>query len=83
MEKALKFLKDYRKSIPDHKTYNAELDEAIAELEEAMKPKTCNGCSNLEDIGKSYKHCKELCINISHYTDSTFYCNRYEAKVEI
>ena len=44
MKKALKFLKDYRKSIPDHETYNAELDEAIAEIEEAMKPKTCEGC---------------------------------------
>ena len=44
MEKALKFLKDYRKSIPDHETYNAELDEAIKELEEAMKPKTCSLC---------------------------------------
>ena len=56
------------------------IDEAIVDIEEAMKPKTCEGCSNLEDIGKSYKHCKELCINISHSTESTFYCNRYEAK---
>jgi len=63
------------------KDYEIELFKQL--LEEAMKPKTCYGCSNLEDIGKSYKHCKELCINISHSTESTFYCNRYEAKVEI
>ena len=57
-----------------------EIREAIAELEEAMKPKTCEGCNNLEDIGKSYKYCKELCINISHSTEMTFYCIRYEPK---
>jgi hypothetical protein len=57
-----------------------EIELLKCRIEEAMKPKTCDGCSNLEDIGKSYKHCKELCINISHSTESTFYCNRYEAK---
>ena len=57
-----------------------KLAEAISELEEAMRKPTCEGCSNLDDIGKSYKYCKELCINISHSTESTFYCNRYEAK---
>ncbi|MFW9601807.1 MAG: hypothetical protein ACMV1B_05760 [Prevotella sp.] len=81
MEKALDILgyirnNDYIMDLLD----KTDIDEAISELEEAMKPKTCEGCSNLEDIGKSYKHCKELCINISHSTESTFYCNRYEAK---
>ena len=44
MEKALEFLKDYKKNIPNNHTYNSILDEAISELEEAMKPKTCDGC---------------------------------------
>ena len=77
--KALKLLKILRDDYI-HGELDKDINEAIAELEEAMKPKTCDGCSNLEDIGKSYKHCKELCINISHSTESTFYCNRYEAK---
>ena len=82
MSKALEILKEYM-NIDfgcDMSVHQENCIEAIAELEEAMKPKTCEGCSNLEDIGKSYKHCKELCINISHSTESTFYCNRYEAK---
>lgn len=90
MNKALEILKDIRTDSCFDKYMNMTdeeialyFDEAIAEIEKAMKPKTCDGCSNLEDIGKSYKHCKELCINISHSTESTFYCNRYEAKVEI
>lgn len=92
MEKALEIL---NQQLRDETLWLDSHEEAINELEainltrrewyqkgfnEAMKPKTCDGCSNLEDIGKSYKHCKELCINISHSTESTFYCNRYEAK---
>ena len=81
--KALKFLKHMKQTDTPYNFRECELDEAIEELEKNMKHKTRDGCSNLEDIGKSYKHCKELCINISHSTESTFYCNRYEAKVEI
>ena len=96
--KALEILKNCRKR-GQKRAGGIDLDEAIAEIEEAMKltrrefyqkgfneamkQRTCEGCSKLEDIGKSYKHCKELCINISHSTESTFCCNRYEAKVEI
>ena len=81
--KALKFLKHMKQTDTPYNFRECEINEAIEELEKNMKPKTCEGCSKLEDIGKSYKHCKELCINISHSTESTFYCNRYEAKVEI
>lgn len=81
--KALKFLKHMKQTDTPYNFRECEINEAIKELEEAMKPKTCEWCSKLEYIGKSYKHCKELCINISHSTESTFYCNRYEAKVEI
>ena len=92
MEKALEILTGLRqaKSYDENYPTDYEIQEAIEELkaknerikelEEAMQPKTCDGCNNLEDIGKSYKYCKELCINISHSTEMTFYCIRYEPK---
>ena len=49
MEKALEILKQV-KELPGwikcgaELPFDEELDEAIAELEEAMKPKTCEGC---------------------------------------
>ena len=61
MEKALKFLKRMKQTDTPYNFRECELDEAIAELEEAqltrrewyqkgyneaMKPKTCDGCSN-------------------------------------
>ena len=44
MEKALKFLKRIKQTDTPYNFRECELDEAIAELEEAMKPKTCEGC---------------------------------------
>ena len=41
MEKALKFLKHMKQTDTPYNFRECELDEAIAELEEAMKPKTC------------------------------------------
>ena len=46
MEKALQLLKEQKNYIPYGHTYDARLDEAIKELEEAMKPKTCEGCKH-------------------------------------
>ena len=46
MEKALKFLKHMKQTDTPYNFRECELDEAIAELEEAMKPKTCEGCDN-------------------------------------
>ena len=77
MNKALEFLKDYRKSIPDHDTYNAELDEAIKELEEAMKPKTCHGCFWWNYF---YSKCDDHDNSLAGVGD--YGCNRYEAKAE-
>ena len=44
MEKALKFLKHMKQTDTPYNFRECELDEAIAELEEAMQPKTCAGC---------------------------------------
>ena len=66
------------------KKYNAnitdnEINEAIAELE-ALQSRSCERCKNLVETGKSFKHCDELAINISHMDWGSFCCNRYEAK---
>lgn len=66
------------------KKYNAnitdnEINEAIAELK-ALQSRSCEWCKNLVETGKSFKHCDELAINISHMDWGSFCCNRYEAK---
>ena len=50
MEKALKLLKILRDDYI-HGELDKDINEAISELEEAMKPKTCEGCKWLV-IGK-------------------------------
>ena len=50
MEKALEILKACRDR-GQKRAGGLDLDEAISELEEAMKPKTCEGCKWLV-IGK-------------------------------
>ena len=42
--KALKFLKHMKQTDTPYNFRECELDEAIAELEKDMKPKTCDGC---------------------------------------
>ena len=51
MEKALEILYALREAVSLSKNYPSDeiLDEAIAELEEAMKPKTCDGCVREEE----------------------------------
>ena len=44
--KALNFLKHMKQTDTPYNFRECELDEAISELQEAMKPKTCEGCSN-------------------------------------
>ena len=44
MEKALEFLIKLKQARDFDGNLEYSLDEAIAELEEAMKPKTCEGC---------------------------------------
>lgn len=79
MEKALEILKDCSKEgFLRYTRY--ELDEAIAELEEAMKPKTsvleeclcCGGCKHYN--GKE----EETCQIVSGWHEENFYCNKFE-----
>ena len=53
MEKALNVLKDLCLVINFNSYWQPRVHEAIAELEEAMKPKTCDGCYWLEDSNNS------------------------------
>jgi hypothetical protein len=59
---------------------NTYIKEAIAELEELMKPKTCETCKhrwfeyNEELIKDDYCHMNEQPVC------DDFYCNRYEPK---
>ena len=79
MSKALQILKACRER-GQKRAGGIDLDEAIAELEEAMEPKSCITCLHLEDIGKSFKSCIEIGINIGHLTWDDFCCNKYEPK---
>lgn len=55
------------------------LDEAIAELEEAMKPKTCDGCKQSWEPNNQTFH-KYFCEYLKIPVHGCFYCNRYEPK---
>lgn len=47
MEKALKFLKHMKQTDTPYNFRECEINEAITELKEAMKPKTCEGCKHI------------------------------------
>lgn len=78
--KALKFLKHMKQTDTPYNFRECELDEAIAELEEAMKPKTCNECEwwdfNSYGIFKKCFNGKGNCVA----TESSFGCNRFKQK---
>ena len=78
--KALKFLKHMKQTDTPYNFRECELDEAIAELEKAMKPKTCNECEwwdfNSYGIFKKCFNGKGNCVS----TKSSFGCNRFKQK---
>ena len=77
MEKALELLnlaKKYNANIT-----NEMIDEAIAELEEAMKPKTCKGCKQSWEPNNQTFH-KYFCEYLQRPVHGNFGCNRYELK---
>ena len=84
MEKALDILKyirnnDYIMDFLD----KADIKEAISELEEAMKPKTCISCENYSYEGHNVGICSYFtCPKTDMFLNKDFYCNRYEAKAE-
>ena len=79
MEKALKLLKILRDDYI-HGELDKDINEAIAELEEAMKPKTCDECEwwdfNSYGIFKKCFNGKGNCVS----TKSSFGCNRFKQK---
>ena len=75
MEKEICILKNFR-NILDATTDTdcSELDKAIATIEEALKPKSCDSCRS--------KFCsiKRILLERDEINSSYFYCNDYEPK---
>ena len=70
--KALKFLKHMKQTDTPYNFRECELDEAIAELEEAMKPKTCEWCKHKPNDGECYYEPCGTCAR--------FFYDHYEPK---
>ena len=82
MSKAYEFLKQIRNDTPCEWK---ELDKAIAELEQAMKPKTCDTCTYFDNElwGGDCLNFGFRCTSAgaeAHRPDDGFCCNRYEPK---
>lgn len=92
MEKAINLLGYYKtmcdcvyyaKGDNEFKKRADEIDEAIKELEEAMKPKTCLSCKKYhKGTYPDDCYCDEGISTDEDFQilEYTFYCNRYEAK---
>ena len=77
MEKALEILKDLCLVLTFNSYWKPRVDEAIAELEEAMKPKSCDTCRT--------KSCsvKRTLLELGEINSSYFSCNDYEPKEKL
>jgi tRNA A37 N6-isopentenylltransferase MiaA len=66
--KALKFLKHIKQTDTQYNFLECEINKAIEELEEAMKPKTCEWCSNLffDEIEKVYKCSNDVSDDVGY-----------------
>ena len=73
--KALKFLKHMKQTDTPYNFRECEINEAIAELEEAMKPKTCNSCYWWNDFYTQCNNHDNALAGVNGYG-----CNRYETK---
>ena len=94
MKKALGILKEIENlsgwvKIGAELPSDEELSGAIKELEEAMKPKTCEGCRNLffDEIEKVYKCSNDVSDDVGYlYGEAVirnikdFYCVQYQPK---
>ena len=67
--KALEFLKSARIDTP---VEWKELEEAIAELEELVAPKTCDGCIVLDDITSLSPNYIEYCCVCSRSCNDNY-----------
>ena len=83
--KALKFLKHIKQTDTPYNFRECELDEAIEELEEAMKPKTCLGCLHCNKAYQLTSCPPQYELNCGVFktvfvNDFKQYCSRYEPK---
>lgn len=76
MEKALEIL---NQQLRDETLWLDSHEEAIKELEEVMKHKTCEGCKQSWEPNNQTFH-KYFCEYLKIPVHGGFYCNRYEPK---
>ena len=59
-----------------------ETQEAIVELQEAMKPKTCADCKHRSNLAENLTNTVNngFCIENGFFTKYGFCCNRYNPK---
>lgn len=75
---ALKLLKILRDDYI-HGELDEDINEAISELEEVMKHKTCEGCKQSWEPNNQTFH-KYFCEYLKIPVHGNFYCNRHEPK---
>ena len=75
---ALKLLKILRDDYI-HGELDEDINEAISELEEVMKHKTCEGCKQSWEPNNQTFH-KYFCEYLKIPIHGDFYCNRYKPK---
>ena len=82
MEKALNVMYELRDAVSLSKNYPSDeiLDEAISELEEAMKPKTCDGCVYFRDDRQCWIENINNYITCKRHTFELPKVDRYEPK---
>ena len=92
MEKALEILEEIdevvinkyhkTKDITFHENDILFIKEAIAELKEAMKPKTCADCKHRSNLAEYLTNTinNGFCVENGFFTKHGFCCNRYETK---
>ena len=79
MNKALETLKEVLELQDMGHTIEAKIKEAIAELEEAMKPKSCDGCK-YGKFGADSRGIEVECTLIWHCARGNGFPDRYEPK---
>ena len=91
MEKALEILKHYhnlcsqlflQNGDEEYRDEYVKINEAIAEIEEAMKHKTCDGCKHRSHLDESLtnKTTNGFCVENGFFTRHGFCCNKHEPK---
>ena len=82
MKKALEILKEILHFQDMSWQVEEKINAAIAEIEEAMKPKSCETCIHRNHLDKSLvnKVTNGFCVENGFFTKYGFCCNRYEPK---